>query len=92
MYLMGNPDSMDDVSILEKIVRENGSCDWANGVVCRSCPLGKSARAAESRPMSCVEALLGTDDLSVVETDARYKRAALEKLADLAIHHLIEET
>jgi hypothetical protein len=39
--------------------------------------------------MSCVEAL-NIDGLSEEEADARYKKAALDKLADLAIEKAIE--
>lgn len=82
---------MNTVSILEKIVEEEGSCCWADSTVCKSCPLGRLSRDTNNSFMSCVEAL-DIDGLSEKEADARYKHAALRKLADLAIHHIIEET
>lgn len=82
---------MDRISILEKIVEEEGSCCWANSAICKACPLGRLSRDINGGFMSCVEAL-NIDGLSEKEADARYKRAALEKLADLTIHRIIEET
>jgi hypothetical protein len=41
--------------------------------------------------MSCVEAL-NIDGLSEKEADARYKEAAANKLADIAIEHIIGAT
>jgi hypothetical protein len=39
--------------------------------------------------MSCVEAF-DIEELSEEEADARYKEAAINKLADMAIDHIIE--
>ncbi len=82
---------MNGISILEKIVEEGGSCCWARPSICRACPLGKLARDKNGGFMSCVEAL-NIDGLSEEEADARYRKAAQEKLADLTIDRLIEET
>lgn len=80
---------MDGISILEKIIEEEGNCCWARPAICRLCPLGRLARDKNGGFMSCVEAL-GIDGLSEEEADSRYKKAAQEKLADLTIDRIIE--
>lgn len=80
---------MDGVSILERIVAENGNCCWARPAVCKECPLGRLVRVDGSRYVSCVEAL-GIEGLSEEEADARYKEAALKKLADVVIEQVIQ--
>jgi len=85
---------MDAVAILERIIKENGSCDWALGQgpgICSECPLGRQVREdEENSTMSCIEAL-HIEGLSREQADERYKRAAEEKLADLAIDTMIRE-
>lgn len=81
---------MDQVTILERIIQEEGSCTWANPRVCATCPLSRLARDKNGGFMSCVEAL-HIDGLSETEADARYSKAAQEKLADLTIDRLIRE-
>lgn len=80
---------MTGITILERIVAEEGSCCWATPSVCVSCPLGRLTRSDNGKYMSCVEAL-NIDGLSEEEADARYKEAASNKLADLTIENLIE--
>lgn len=80
---------MDASAILERIIQEEGSCCWASPNICQSCPLGRLARNDVGGYMSCVEAL-GIDGISEEEADARYKAAALDKLADKSISDLIE--
>lgn len=80
---------MDGKQILERIIAEEGSCNWAGPAICSKCPLSRLARYNSGGYMSCVEAL-GIDGLSEVEADARYKTAATDKLADLAIESIIE--
>jgi len=80
---------MDGVSILERIVTEDGSCSWARARICRQCPLGRLIKADGSRYVSCVEAL-NIEGLSEEEADSRYKDAAALKLAELAIEKAIE--
>jgi hypothetical protein len=82
---------MDGINILERIVAEEGNCCWAKPNVCRSCPLGRLIRSDNGGYMSCVEAL-SIDGLSEEEADARYKEAALSKLADLSIDRMIDGT
>ena len=82
-------DSMDGITILEKIIEEEGSCTWATSTLCKVCPLGRLARDGKGGYMSCVEAL-SIDGLSEQEADARYKKAAQEKLADLTIDGIIQ--
>lgn len=75
--------------ILERIIEEEGSCCWANPSICAVCPLGRLARNDIGGFMSCVEAL-GIDGMTEEEADARYKAAALNKLADKTISDIIE--
>ena len=81
---------MNVAQILERIIQEEGSCTWANGEVCKSCPLGRLARDRDGGFMSCVE-FLAIDGLNEAEADARYKKAAQEKLANLTIDELLEK-
>jgi len=81
---------MDGMSILEKIIQEEGSCTWARPSVCARCPLGKLARDEKGGFMSCVESL-HIDGLSEEEADARYKKAAQEKLTNLTIDQILGE-
>ena len=80
---------MDGVSILERIVTENGNCCWASSAVCKRCPLGRLTKTDGSRYVSCVEAL-SIEGLSEEEADARYKEAALDKLAELVLDQAIQ--
>jgi hypothetical protein len=80
---------MNSVEILERIVAEEGSCCWATPSICRDCPLGNLIRSDNGKFMSCVEAL-NIEKLSEEEADARYKEAALRKIADLALDQVIE--
>jgi len=81
---------MNDVSILERIISEEGSCCWASATICAICPLGRSVRYDKVGYMSCVEAL-NIDGLNEEAADKIYKMAALNKLADLTIEKVIEE-
>lgn len=80
---------MDGLTILQRIVDEDGSCCWANPSVCRACPLGRLAKQdGRDGFMSCVDAL-NIDGLSEKEADARYKEAAMRKIADLTLDSII---
>jgi hypothetical protein len=80
---------MNEITILERIIKEEGSCCWSRPSICRECPLGKLTRYDSGGYMSCVEAL-NIDGLSEEEADIIYKDAAINKLADLTIHRIIE--
>jgi len=80
---------MDGVLILERIIAEEGNCCWARPAICKSCPLSRLARYDSGGFMSCVEAL-NIDGLSEVEADAKYKEAAINKLAELTLDNIIE--
>ena len=80
---------MDGTAILERIIAEEGSCCWAKPSICNNCPLSRLARYDSGDHMSCVEAL-SIDGLSEEEADARYKEAAINKLAELTIDKIIE--
>lgn len=80
---------MDGISILERIVAEEGSCCWARPTICASCPLGKLDRYDNGGFMSCVEAL-SIDGLNEEDADARYKQAAMDRLASMTLEKAIE--
>ncbi len=80
---------MDGITILERIVAEEGNCCWARPSICARCPLGKLNRYDNGGFMSCVEALQ-IDGLSEEEADVKYKKAAVDKLADLTLESIIE--
>jgi hypothetical protein len=88
-YYRENSDSMDEISILERIVAEEGSCCWAKPSVCAACPLGHLTRYESGNYMSCIESL-NIDGLSEEDADARYKEAATRKLADIMMNNIIE--
>ena len=80
---------MDEISILEKIIEEKGSCCWATPSICARCPLNRITQYESGRWVSCVESV-GIDGLSEEEADAKYKDAAIKKLADLTVEKIIE--
>ena len=80
---------MKGITILERIIAEEGSCCWATPSICVSCPLGTLVRSDDGGFMSCVEAL-NIDGLSEEEADARYKEVAINKLTDIALDNIIE--
>ena len=80
---------MDGTKILERIVAEEGNCCWATPAICMDCPLGRLVRSDNGGYMSCVEAL-NIDGLSEQDADARYKEAAVSKLADIVLEQIIE--
>lgn len=80
---------MDGVSILERIIAEEGSCCWARPAICKDCPLSRLTRSDNGSFMSCVEAL-NIDGLSEEEADTRYKEAAISKHADITLQRIIE--
>jgi hypothetical protein len=80
---------MKGITILERIIAEEGSCCWANSSICKNCPLGRLERYNNGGYMSCVEAI-GVDGLNEEEADAKYKGAAINKLTDLIVDNLIK--
>jgi hypothetical protein len=87
---MDDSESMDKINILERIIAEEGSCNWASSSICANCPLSRLVQYESGRLASCVEALK-VDGLSEEEADAKYKLAATEKLAELIMDRIIEE-
>lgn len=82
---------MNEIDILEKIIEEKGSCNWVLPHICDVCPLGKLTRDSDGSYISCAEAL-AIDGLSESEADARYERAAADKLAEMAIEKAMKDT
>ena len=81
---------MDAVSILERIIKDDGRCDWATPRICALCPLGRTERDNGMGYMSCVE-MTNIDGCGVDEANVIYKKAAENKLAELLIDRALEE-
>ena len=83
---------MDDpVAILQKIIDEGGSCDWADSEVCKNCPLGK--KLLGSRRINCLDYVLGPEERQIPsreEVDASYLRVAEEELFQLELENLLK--
>jgi hypothetical protein len=82
---------MEPMSILAKIIENDGSCTmWANETICSRCPLSKLKKKPNGTYYSCVEAL-GIQEMSEEEADAKYKEVASRILLDEAIDDLLED-
>jgi hypothetical protein len=79
---------MNSIDILERIISEEGNCCWAKPSICKVCPLSRLERYEHGGYASCVEAL-NIDGLSEQQADAKYKDAAINKLADLTLEREI---
>lgn len=75
-------------SILNKIIKEEGSCEWAEPHICIKCPLSKLKKTEKGNWMSCVEAI-GIDNLTEEQANAKYKAAALKLLLEDVIENMI---
>jgi hypothetical protein len=82
---------MDGKVILTKIIQEGGNCCWSRPSICRDCPLGKLAKYDNGGYMSCIEAL-NIESLTEEEADKRYKEAALDILASMALEQAIMDS
>lgn len=79
---------MNDEEILEKIIAEEGSCDWVleqPTSICESCPMSKFRLKDDGTTYwSCLQAI-GADLLTTkLEVDAKYKSTAEQILTDLS--------
>lgn len=85
---------MDKVSILKKIIEDNGSCCWAKPSICAKCPLSQlKKKQDDSGWMSCIESVCGLniDNLSEEEMDTLYKTHAERLLLDYTIENILKE-
>jgi len=89
--------SMDDKTILQKIIDENGSCDWIvspphkNHYICSKCPMSKLRKNYDgSDYISCVDAL-NVHHLSGDEQDEVYKEQATKMLFDIIMDEMLGE-
>lgn len=89
---------MESRKILQKIVEENGCCNWAvkfnptdPNYICDRCPMSKLKKHRDGRYLSCFEALGCADKpTSVHEHEEKYKKAAERILSDLSIEDMLE--
>ena len=90
---------MESRDILQKIIEENGCCNWALRFdptnpyyICDRCPMSKLRKRKDSRYLSCYEAL-GCGERPTTEGthDALYKKAAECILSDISIEEMLVE-
>jgi len=77
--------------ILQKIVEENGSCEFASRRpdICKLCPMSTLKYREDGNPLSCADAL-SIEGLDNEEANAVYKEAAGRLLAERAIEDIVE--
>lgn len=80
---------MEPVDILKKIIKTNGSCDFAKPSICVKCPLAQLRTTERGMFMGCIEAI-GVVGLSNQEADAKYLAAAQKKLLDIEMDLMLE--
>lgn len=79
---------MKPADILEKIVSENGSCDWADPNICQNCPFSKLKQRQDGTYLSCLDALCA-DMKNKKAQDELYLKAAKEYLISENIDTLL---
>ena len=78
-------------NILNKIIEAEGSCtQLASPSVCKECPLSKLRQKPNGTYLSCIE-VLGVQNMTEEEADARYKEVAARILLDEAIDEILGE-
>jgi hypothetical protein len=89
---------MDDKDILQKIIDENGSCDWTAHshpqpyYICSVCPMSKLKKREDGEGyLSCYDAIGILESDTHFETDQKYKEKATEVLFDLVLEDLLGE-
>lgn len=86
---------MDKRQILQKIVDEEGSCDWIeadrcdNQYICSTCPLSKLVKKDDLNYYSCIDALK-VIGLPTQEQNKRYKETAERLLLDISVEDMLE--
>ena len=79
---------MKEKDILEKIIKEDGSCCWAKPEICEQCPLSRLKQRADGTYYSCIEAVR-IDGETEEDADARYKEIASRILTDMSIEEYL---
>lgn len=89
---------MDRRAILQKIIDEDGCCNWAikfdptnPNYICQLCPMSKLKKHSDGRYLSCFEAL-GCNQKPTKENEheEKYKKAAERMLSDLSIEDMLQ--
>ena len=82
---------MNEREILEKIVKQEGSCTgWATRSICTLCPMSRLKQKADGSYYSCIEAL-GADQVdSQEDQDILYKDAAKRALLDMSMEDMLK--
>ena len=81
---------MNEVKILQRIIKEEGSCCWSSERICKSCPLSRLKTRPDGSYMNCIESV-GVEGLSEEASDLKYKESAIRALIDLQIDSTLKE-
>ena len=85
---------MDDKDILQRIVDENGSCDWLDeqedggNSICDKCPMSNLLKDKDGNRVACYIALKAHE---VSDPDKLYYDKAVEILIDLSMEETLAE-
>ena len=94
---------MEERKILERIIDEQGSCDWAlkfnsadKHYICSRCPMSRLAKNKDGEYLSCFEALGCQDAPPHIEytdlyVNERYIKKAKELLSDILMEDIIKD-
>jgi hypothetical protein len=80
----------DGIDVLERIIKEEGSCNWAKPKDCSRCPISKSRLRTDRVFYSCIEAV-GAQNSTEEEADKLYLKAAQNLLADLELEKVLKD-
>jgi hypothetical protein len=83
--------------ILERIISEEGSCDWIQKykrkAICSKCPLSKLKRRPDGQYLCCMEALgITVSEELRKKADHIYKRTAESLLFDMIVEEMLNGT
>ena len=82
------------IQILEKIIENDGSCNWAKPSICKKCPLAKLSRSESGIWLSCVDAVLGDKSTLIKEEDkidSLYLEIAKKTLLSELIDNILKD-
>jgi hypothetical protein len=82
---------MKPINILKKIIETAGKCDFATPNICKKCPLSKLKSVERGGYVNCLEAV-GAIGLYKDEADLKYLDAAKNKLLDMEMERMLEDT
>ena len=81
---------MKSIEILQKIIDNEGKCDFSTPKICAQCPMSKLKNQDSGSFMGCIEAV-GIVGLCEKDADEKYLLTAKKKMADIKIEEILEE-